>query len=182
MSPAGNHVPGETTIQLGGGSYRARLPLPLATELQTLRGLKVTYPDGSTAIRPKPLGLIWREMCESGEYDIGDAEQIIILGLIGGRQGVNAAGESLEVSRPMAEKLVLDYVTGRPGEAPPMPLEEIWQTAMRVLIASCQGYVAEGGNPGNGQAGQTTGSPMSTSPSVSPTASSGESPSATPET
>lgn len=183
MTPSGNHVPGETTIELGGGSYVVRLPVHLAAELQTQRALTVTYPDGSTARRPKPLGLIWREHADSGEYDPVDSVAIITLGLIGGAGGVGPDKEPVEVNRATAEKLVRDYVTGNPGEPQPMPLEDVWQLALKILVAVCQGYVPMLGQPDpKPMAGEAGDTPTSTSPSSSQTASSGESQSQTPET
>ena len=182
MTPSGNHVPGETTIELGGGSYVVRLPVHLAAELQTQRALTVTFPDGSTARRPKPLGLIWREHADSGEYDPIDSVAIITLGLLGGAKGVGPDQQPVEVNRAVAEKLVRDYVTGNPGDPQPMPLEDIWQLALRILVAVCQGYVPELGAPGPKATAGEADTPTSTSPSSSQTASSGESPSPTPET
>jgi hypothetical protein len=168
----------ETTIDLGGGSYVARLSIGEVAELQTKRGTRVTWPDGASGVRPKPLGLIWREHCESGEYDIEDSVEILTLALMGGGSGVDVNGEAVMVDRARAQILTRDYIA-RPGQLI-MPLEEIWQTALRVLIACCQGYAAPGGGSGN-VAARSLDTQQSTSQPSSETAQSGTSGPPTPD-
>lgn len=129
--------PAEITLPFADGEYLFRMPLPIIAELQQKRGWAATFPDGSQYKRPKPLGLIWKELASTGEYDPEDCVAIIHLALIGGNSGL-VAGEPIQVPRVKADQLVRDYVANEQRLV--MPAEEIWQMAAQVLMATCQGF------------------------------------------
>ncbi len=159
--------PAEITLEFADGDYLFRLPLRLLAELQQLRGTPVTWPDGSSGVRPKAFGTIWREQM-TGEYDPLDCRQIVRLALIGGNRGVVAATETeIPVSAATAERLLATYFD-------PWPEEDKWDLARAVLAAVGQGYAPPKGDgegededPGNVQGAGMTGS--STSPEFSET-------------
>lgn len=124
--------PREITLRFGDGSYLFALPAVQLGQLQTKRGVTVTYPDGATATRPKPFGQIWREHTMS-EYDPLDSREIVLQALIGGAHGVLDDGREVKVLAVKAADLVMTYFD-------PLPTEEQWKFATSILIAVAQGY------------------------------------------
>ena len=164
--------PREIDLQFGDGSYTFALPVVQLAELQRARGWAVTYPDGSTGIRPKTFGTIWREHT-LGDYDPLDSREIFRLGLIGGGAGF-VAGEEVKVGSLRALELTQRYFD-------PLPTEEQWKFATSILVAVCQGFepppeerTGESGedDAGGSSSGNVDGArpDISTSPAASETA------------
>lgn len=158
----------EIDLDFADGAYTFALPAVQLAELQTKRGWAVTWPDGAQGLRPKPFGIIWREHL-TGEYDPNDSREIVRLGLIGGGQGLTAAGVEVKVSSLVAETLMKTYFD-------PMPTDDQWKLASSILVAVCQGYTpppdekedeSGGASSGNAEGARTD---MSTSPASSATA------------
>lgn len=168
--------PREITLRFADGSYLFRLPAVQIAQLQTKRGVAVTYPDGASGIRPKAFGTIWREHA-TGEYDPLDSREIVLQALIGGGEGL-VNGETVKVGPTKAVDLVEAYFDREPAE-------DQWKFATSILMAVAQGYVppkgeGEDGDPGNAE-GAGTGS--STSPGSSETEQpAADSPPSSPET
>lgn len=123
--------PREISLRFGDGSYLFALPAAQLGQLQTKRGVTVTWPDGATGIRPKPFGIIWREHTMA-EYDPLDSREIVLQGLIGGGEGLVDKRE-VRVSAVMAVDLVETYFD-------PMPTDDQWKLATSILVAVAQGY------------------------------------------
>lgn len=163
--PAAQFAPSEIDLILPFGTIKFRLPPVRIARLQQARGIKLTYPDGATGVRPKPIGAIVREhlvgvngdvtalVVDSylGEYDAEDSREVIVQGMIGGGMEEHAA-----------RLLVVEQVD-------PWPLEEKWKLATAILVACAQGYVppvdpgAE--DAGNAEAAGATTSSTSPPPS-----------------
>lgn len=158
--------PSEITLPLGPGKFLFRLRAVHIARLQQARGWKVTLPDGGTYIKPKPLGLIWREQM-TGEYDPLDCREVLLQGLIGGATG-SMRGEPVVVNPITAEDLLIEHFD-------PIPTENQWDLARSVLVATCQGFdpPADGGGDGEGEDSGNApgaGTDTSTSPGSSATA------------
>lgn len=159
--------PREITLRFADGSYLFALPAAQLGQLQTKRGVTVTFPDGSTATRPKPFGQIWREHTTS-DYDPLDSREIVLQGLIGGRKGwVNKV--EVNVSPVTAVDLVETYFDI-------LPTDDQWKLATSILVAVCQGYTppADENAPREDPEGNVEGAgtaDMSTSPGSSETGS-----------
>lgn len=161
--------PREITLRFGDGSYLFALPAAQLGQLQTKRGVTVTYPDGGVATRPKPFGQIWREHTMA-EYDPLDSREIVLQALIGGAHGETDDGREIKVLAVKAADLVMTYFD-------PLPAEEQWKFATSILIAVAQGFTPPDDNAGDGEGddqGNVEGAgtaDMSTSPVSSETAS-----------
>lgn len=161
-------APAEIVLEFADGDYLFRLPLRLLAELQRLRGLPVTWPDGSAGIRPKAFGTIWREQM-NGEYDPLDCREIVRLALIGGGQGVvSGSGLDVVVNEVRAGQLVATYFDA-------WPEEDKWDLSRAILVAVAQGYTPPPADPddkGDGDSGNAPRAEMmdsSTSPASSET-------------
>lgn len=120
-------------LEFGDGTYRFKLGLKQIAELQEKRGTDVTWPDGSTGRRPKPLGVIRQQMFLQ-EYDPLDLLEIIRLGLEGGAQGI-VNETDVEVSPLKAKRLVEHHCTGDQR----MPLDEQHILCTKVMGVCCAG-------------------------------------------
>lgn len=164
--------PRSIDLRFADGEYTFALPAVQLAELQEKRGWKVSWPDGSTGIRPKPFGLIWREHA-TGDYDPGDSREIVRLALIGGGKGrVNKAKK--EVDSIEALDLVEVYFD-------PWPTEKQWQFATAIISAVCQGFEPPKGEAPpapeeDGDSGNAEGATTAISPSTSPESSETERP------
>lgn len=158
--------PREISLRFADGTYLFALPAAQIGQLQTKRGVAVTYPDGASGVRPKTFGTIWREHA-TGEYDPLDSREIVLQGLIGGNEGT-VDGETKPVGPTRAVDLVAAYFDKEPAE-------EQWKFATSILMAVAQGFVPpksdeEDGDPGNAPGATVT----STSPGSSGTGSHAE--------
>jgi hypothetical protein len=132
-------------LYFADGTYLFRFRSRHIAELQEKRGFAVTWPDGSTGKRPKPLGMIWREHT-TGDYDPLDSEEIIRLGLIAGAGGV--VNEEPVTVTPTSALLLCQRTFDD------MPQEDKWQLATAILVATCQGFIPpEADAPADGEPG-----------------------------
>lgn len=122
-------------LEFGDGLYRFRLPPVHVDKIQKARGWRVTFPDGSEGFRPKPIGMIMREIM-SGDFDLNDCIAIIQEGLIAGRGGV-VAGEDVEMSPTKARMMVEDVVAT-------WPIDEIHVNASAIIRGCWFGVETEG--------------------------------------
>lgn len=158
MIEVGDFSPAERPIKLGGDTFLCRLPLERVAELQASRGYPVQWPDGSRGKRPKPMGAIWREHIQNGEYDPEDSRAIIFQALVGGAKVTRADGAQQAVDRAMADEVCRLWVD-------PIPHEDKWQIATEILIACCQGYrPPQDTDSGNAQAASSENGPSITPP------------------
>lgn len=164
--------PAEIELEFADGAYLFRLPCTAVAELQEACGGRVTYPDGSTARRPKPLGAIWREhvaglLSFQGKelvdhaalnFNPVDSREVILRALTAGGRG-RVKGEVVNLDRTGARILVEDHVDR-------WPIAEVWKFATSILTACCEGYAPpkEDAPPGKQKAATTEGTFSSTSP------------------
>lgn len=156
-------APAEVELELPIGTFLFRLPPPAIAKIQEARGMRVTYPDGSSGVRPKPIGAIIREHLAGvngtvlelaadlymAEFDAADTREVIVQGFIWGGGGV-VDGVRVDLDEMAARRLVIDKVD-------PWPLVEKWKLATSILVTCAQGFVppkppGEGEDVGNGPA------------------------------
>lgn len=111
-------------LEFGDGLYRFRLPPVHVDKIQKSRGYRVTWPDGSEGMRPKPVGMIMREIM-GGEFDILDCIAIIQEGLIAGGGGV-VDGEDVTMTATKARMMVEDVVNT-------WPIQEVHDNAAAII-------------------------------------------------
>lgn len=121
----------EVELEFGDGQYLFRLPPVYIDKIQKQRGFEVTWPDGATGKRPKPIGMIALEIM-GGQFDINDCTAIILAGAqAGGRKVVD--GVEHELSAVKARIDVEDVLQT-------MTIAEIHETARAILGACWYGF------------------------------------------
>jgi len=165
-----NFSPAQIEMAFADGTYLFRLPCTAVAEVQDACGTRVTFPDGATARRAKPLGAIWREHAGgllkfNGQqivdhaalnFNAADSREVVLKALTAGGKGV-VNGSPVTLDRTGARILVEDYFDA-------LPIAEQWKLATSILFACCEGFIAEEQPPGK----QTAGT-KETSSSTSPT-------------
>lgn len=121
----------EIELEFGDGQFLFRLPPVYVDLIQKRRGYDVTWPDGSTGKKPKPIGMIMQEIM-SGQFDALDCIEIIKQGLIAGGRGV-VAGEDVELNPTKARMMVEDIINT-------WPYEQVHLYASAILRACWYGY------------------------------------------
>lgn len=143
----------EVELEFGDGAYTFRLPPVYVDKIQKQRGWDVTWPDGATGKKPKPIGMIAQEIM-GGHFDILDCLAIIIAGAqAGGRKVV--AGEVVELNATKARMDAEDILQT-------MTIEDIHMTAQAVLGGCWYGF-----DDGKGQGDEGKGSPNAEDSSTS---------------
>ncbi len=160
--------PAEIELEFADGSYLFRLPCTAVAELQEACGVRVTFPDGATARRAKPLGAIWREHAagllhfqgkdivdhSALNFNPSDSREVVLRALTAGGKG-RVEGEPVTLDRIGARAMIEDHFDA-------WPIAEQWKFATSILFACCEGYTPEAEPPGKQKAGTKTSS--STSP------------------
>lgn len=143
----------EVELEFGEGQYLFRLPPVYVDKIQKQRGFDVTWPDGSTGKRPKPIGMIALEIM-GGQFDILDCIAIILSGAqAGGRKIVD--GVETELSSVKARIDVEDVLQT-------MTIADIHETARAILGACWYGF-----DDGKGQSDEGKDSPKTADSSTS---------------
>lgn len=143
----------EVELEFGEGQYLFRLPPVYVDKIQKQRGFDVTWPDGSTGKRPKPIGMIALEIM-GGQFDILDCIAIILSGAqAGGRKVVD--GVETELSAVKARIDVEDILQT-------MTIADIHETARAILGACWYGF-----DDGKGQSDEGKDSPKTEDSSTS---------------
>lgn len=175
------YAPSEIELEVPCGTFLFRLPPVQIAKIQEARAIKISYPDGGVASRPKAIGTIIREHLQGvggaipelivdsyyGDYDLADSREVVIQAFIGGGRGTDLEDKPVLVDEAKARRLVIDHFD-------PMPLEEKWKLATAILISCARGYIPpakpgdEDAPPGNADAAGTETS-SSTSPPQSGT-------------
>lgn len=121
-------------IRFGDGDYIFALKLPQILELQRVCGAGIFTIYGRVVEG-------WYTRADGFEFGLPheanahvlDVYETIRLGLIGGGAGL-VNGETVAVGPNRARELVETYAH------PPVPLKEAWNVAVKVLVATIEGY------------------------------------------
>jgi hypothetical protein len=131
-------------LEFGGGRFNFALPVyPTIAAIQKARGYQVTFPDGSTGLRPKPFGQTVREIM-MGDYDVLDMWEIGKGALQAGGGGVLSDGTRVDIKDGAHARMLWEQ------EAATWPIETLMAYVSNIIGQCALNYTPpEGSEPGN---------------------------------